>query len=104
MTASMIVIQVAAIVGRRYSRNMPVKEAILQAALLVPSHFLIFEALDIYEQHGVSGLGYPTAVSTCLMGFSLYSVVILRERLTLLRAMGLACGFIGVVLATWKAG
>ena len=104
LTVSMLVFQAAAIGGRRYTRNVAWKEAIAMTCLTVPSHFLVYLALDVFAEHQLTGLGYPMAVCVCLLGFAVYSVVILKERLTLLRAMGLLLGIGGVVLVAWKVG
>ena len=104
LSASALVLQTVAIVGRRYTRDAPWKEAIAMGCLMVPSHFLIYLALDIFAAHELTGLGYPMAVCACLLGFAIYSVVILKERLTPLRAAGLALGIVGVVLVAWKVG
>ena len=104
LSASALVLQTVAIVGRRYTRDAPWKEAIAMGCLMVPSHFLVYLALDAFAAQELTGLGYPMAVCACLLGFAVYSVVILRERLTRLRAVGLAMGIVGVVLVAWKVG
>ncbi len=104
LSASALVLQTTAILGRRYTRHAPWKEAIFMGCLMVPSHFLVYLALDIFAAHELTGLGYPMAVCACLLGFAVYSVLILKERLTLLRAAGLFLGLIGVVLVAWKVG
>ncbi len=108
LSASTIVFQTVAIVGRRYTREAPWKEAVAMGCLMVPSHFLVFEALDVFEAAKLTGLGYAMAVCACLLGFVVYSVIVLKERLTVLRGIGLGMGIVGVVLVpitteSWRA-
>jgi uncharacterized membrane protein len=108
LSASAIVFQIVAISGRRYTRDAPWKEAVAMGCLMVPSHFLIYKALDIFAEAKLTGLGYPMAVCACLLGFVVYSIVVLKEKLTFLRGVGLVLGFVGVVLVpittdSWQA-
>ena len=108
LSASTIVLQVVAIVGRRYTRDAPWTEALVMGCLMVPSHFLVYLAIDIFAAEDLTGLGYPMAVCACLLGFAVYSLVVLKERLTPLRGVGLAMGIVGVVLVpvtaeSWRA-
>ncbi len=104
LTAGMLIYQVLALALKRYNRSMPFVEAILMTALVVPSQLMIFMALDIFKANGLSGLGWPTAISTCIVGFSLYSIFVLREPLTRLRLLGISLGLAGVILVAVKVG
>jgi drug/metabolite transporter (DMT)-like permease len=97
-TAGTIIYQVLAIALKRYNRNMPFIEGILMTALVIPSQLLIFQALEIFSAHKLNGIGWPTAISTCIVSFSFYSIFILKEPLTKLRLTGLLFGIVGVVL------
>ena len=98
LTGGMILFQFIAMAMRRYTRQLPWKEIAISVALIVPSQVLIFKALDIFERHEVGGLTWPTAIATCIVAFALYSVFILKEKMTALRGVGIACGVIGIVL------
>jgi drug/metabolite transporter (DMT)-like permease len=104
LTAGAIVYQVLALALKRYNRTMPFIEAIILTVLVVPSQLLIFRALDIFDAYHRSGLGWPTAISTCIVSFSLYSIFVLKEPLTRLRLTGILFGIVGVVLVAIKAG
>ncbi len=101
LTASMVVYQGVAIVKRRYRRPLPIKEALILPALVVPSHFIIYRALDLFDAAGKAGLGFPTAVSTSIVTFALYSVFVLKEPLTRWRAVGLVLCVAGVIMVAF---
>jgi uncharacterized membrane protein len=102
LTASMIVYQVIALAQRRYRRPLPIREALILPVLVVPSHFIIYGAVDLFDEAGRAGLGYPTAVSTCIVSFALYSVFVLREPLTRWRAAGLVLCAAGIIMVAFK--
>ncbi len=57
-----------------------------------------FRGLDLLARNGRGGLGYPIGIGICVIGFSLYSWLILKERTTRLASAGLAAVCIGVVI------
>ena len=53
------------------------------------SLFFFFRGLDLLAKSGCGGLGYPIAIGVCVVGFSLYSLLILREKFARLSLAGL---------------
>ena len=60
------------------------------------SKFLTFPGLDRLERLGVGSMGYPVAVASCIAGFFPYGVLVLRERIDLLQALGAILGLVGI--------
>ena len=98
LTGGMIIFQIIAMTMGRYTRTLPWRMIVVSVALIVPSQVLIFKALDIFERHEVGGLTWPTAIATCIVAFALYSVFILKEKMTTLRGVGIAMGVVGIIL------
>jgi drug/metabolite transporter (DMT)-like permease len=98
LTGGMIIFQIIAFVMNRYTRKLPWMLIVVSVALIVPSQVLIFKALDVFEHHELTGLAWPMAIATCIVAFALYSVFILKERMTVLRGIGIALGIVGMVL------
>ena len=46
---------------------------------------------------GRAGLGYPLAIGICVIGFSLYSLLILKEKLARLSMAGRGAVCIGII-------
>ncbi len=57
-----------------------------------------FNGLDLLARANAGAVGYPLMVSSCLIGFFLYSALILRERQTPAQYAGLAACVAGSVL------
>jgi drug/metabolite transporter (DMT)-like permease len=98
LTGGMIIFQLIALAGKRYARKLPWIEIVVSVALIVPSQVLIFKTLDIFKTYDLTGLAWPVAIATCIVAFALYSVFVLKERMTLLRGLGIALGVVGIVL------
>ena len=43
-------------------------------------------------------MGYPVMVASCIVGFFPYGLLVLRERINPLQALGAAVGIAGIVL------
>lgn len=59
---------------------------------------LQYPGMDTLARCGVGSLSYPLLVGSCLVGFSLYSIFILREKNSLLQYAALGCCLTGIVL------
>lgn len=62
------------------------------------SLFFFYQGLDMLVKNGCAGLGYPIAIGVCVVGFSLYSLLILKEKFSRLSLAGLAAVCIGIIL------
>lgn len=70
----------------------------LQASILIDKLFLSFKAMDIMARLGRGGVSYPVMVVSCIAGFTLYSMIILREKVTWRSAFGLLLCALGIVM------
>ena len=70
----------------------------LQFFGLVFAIFLQYPGMDTLARCGVGSLSYPLLVGSCLVGFSLYSIFILREKNTPLQYGALGCCLAGIVM------
>jgi multidrug transporter EmrE-like cation transporter len=82
--------------------KIPDKAELCVAASLVfmglPSHFCLYKAMDCLKPLQMVGAVYPLAVGTCILGFALYSLLVLKEKTTTFHIVGLAVGLTGIVL------
>lgn len=62
------------------------------------SLFFFYQGLDLLARNGRAGLGYPISIGVCVAGFSLYSLLILKEKFARLCLAGLAAVCIGIIL------
>ena len=70
----------------------------LQASILIDKLFLSFRAMDMMAKFGRGGISYPVMVVSCIAGFTLYSMIILREKVTWRSACGLFLCVLGIVM------
>ena len=61
------------------------------------SIFFFVYGVDRLAAAGCGGLGYPVAIGVCLIGFSVYSLCILREKLTKVGLIGLLSIILGII-------
>ncbi|MBN2642274.1 MAG: hypothetical protein JXR78_11510 [Victivallales bacterium] len=54
--------------------------ALLMAAQSVLSIRLFYVAMDHLAAHGMGSIGFPMIVGSCIFGFSIYSIFILKEK------------------------
>ena len=47
---------------------------------LIAGYFLQYNGMDTLASAGMGGIAYPLMVGSCIVGFSLYSVVVMREK------------------------
>jgi multidrug transporter EmrE-like cation transporter len=64
----------------------------------LPSHFCLYKAMDCLKPLQMVGTVYPLAVGTCILGFALYSLLVLKEKTTTFHILGLAVGLAGIVI------
>ncbi|MBO4618600.1 MAG: hypothetical protein J5654_00675 [Victivallales bacterium] len=65
---------------------------------LVVSFWLSFRGMDLVTAHGLGAICYPVMVCSCLVGFPIYSTLVLRERCTALQWAALITGVAGIVM------
>lgn len=70
----------------------------LQVFQLSASLFLSYNGMDRMAKLGLGALSYPIMVVSCIAGFTLYSFVFLRERLSWQQVTGLLCCVGGITL------
>jgi drug/metabolite transporter (DMT)-like permease len=70
----------------------------LQSLGLISGFFLLFNGMDRMAKLGMGAISYPIMVVSCIMGFTLFSLIWLRERLTWQAVAGLVSCMAGMVL------
>ena len=70
----------------------------LNAVGLTASYLLFYNALNFLAEADAGSLGYPLVVSSCVVGFFLYSVIFLREKTGILQKIGFLFGVAGIVI------
>ena len=70
----------------------------LQFFGLISACLLQYPAMDALARHGIGGASYPIMIASCLVGFSLFSIFCLKERLTPLQYAALGCCIAGIPL------
>lgn len=63
----------------------------------VHNFLLFFNGVDLLTQCNSGGLGYPVNIGICLVGFSLYSLIFLREKFSIVEYTGVICITAGVI-------
>ena len=66
------------------------------------SLFFFYRGLDILARIGCAGLGYPLSIGACVIGFSLYSLLILKEKFPRASLIGLGVVCIGIITVAMK--
>ena len=59
--------------------------------------YLTFNGMDRMAKLGYGAISYPVMVVSCIAGFSLYSILVLREKCTWKSATGLLCCVLGII-------
>ena len=75
---------------------------LLAGVNLVSGYFLMYRGFNLVAEAGAGAVSYPVLVSSCMVGFALYSSVVLKEKLRLLPGLGLACALAGLVCISWS--
>ena len=66
------------------------------------SLFIFYRGLDLLAKNGCGGLGYPISIGVCVVGFSLYSLLIMKEKFARLSMAGLAAVCLGIIVISVK--
>lgn len=62
------------------------------------SVFLFFPGLDLLQAAGRGSMGYPIVVCSCIVGFFLYGLLALHEKLRPLQLLGAILGIAGILI------
>lgn len=73
----------------------------LQSVGLTVTYLLQFPGIDAMAKHGLGNASYPVMVSSCLIGFFLYSAFFLHEKIRLIHYLALLCCFCGIIMICW---
>ncbi len=71
---------------------------IVVAVLNTASMGIIFAALDLLSKGGIGAVGFPLAISASLVGFTLYSLFVMREKCYAFTILGLFMILTGGIL------
>ncbi|MEK6793900.1 MAG: hypothetical protein AABZ39_03935 [Spirochaetota bacterium] len=71
--------------------------ALGMAVLNTVSVKLFYVSLDMLSMHGMASICFPLIVGSCIIGFSLYSLFVLREKSRWFNWFGLAATIIGII-------
>lgn len=72
------------------------------AVLAIFSYIILFHAIDILAREGMSGFVFPFSQATCMVGFALYSLLLLKERFSRSACYGLCCGVTGIIMMAFR--
>lgn len=70
----------------------------LNAVGLTANYLLFYNALDFLAKADAGSLGYPLVVSSCIVGFFLYSAIFLREKTGFFQKTGFFLGITGIIV------
>lgn len=70
---------------------------LLEGFELIFSFFLFYPGMDCLSHAGAGAIAYPVMVSSCLIGFELFAVLILREKRTPMQRAALLLSLIGII-------
>ena len=84
--------------GNLRSKHLWIYTGLLQFFGLISASLLQYPAMDTLARHGIGGASYPIMIASCIVGFSLFSLLCLKERLTLLQYAALGCCIAGIPL------
>ena len=65
---------------------------------LICAILLQYPAMDKLAQLGAGSLSYPLMVSACVVGFAVYSIVVLREKPSPVQVASLCCCTAGIIM------
>ncbi|MBO7741041.1 MAG: hypothetical protein J6S21_00670 [Victivallales bacterium] len=69
---------------------------------VVCAYFLTYRGLDILASEGYGAMGYPVMVVSCIVGFFLYSALVLREKSTWIHWLAFLACIVGIGMAAYK--
>jgi len=70
---------------------------LLEGVELLASFFLLYPGMDCLSRAGAGAIAYPVMVSSCLIGFELFAVLILREKRNPMQRAALLLSLIGII-------
>ena len=76
--------------------------AVLAILNISASGLFFYRGLDLLARNGCGGLGYPVAIGVCVTGFSLYSLLILKEKCSPPSLAGLAAVCLGIIFIAMR--
>ncbi len=71
---------------------------LLAATSVLSAFFLVYNGMNLVTAAGAGAIAYPVMVGSCIVSFTLYSRLFLREKLTPPQWGGLVVGCFGIVL------
>jgi len=69
----------------------------IQLFNLLFSYLLFYPGIDALAVHGQASISYPMMVGSCILAFTLYSMFLLKEKISKLGWYGLFCSIMGIV-------
>ena len=86
-------------------RKFPGRQALLtgffQSIISIVGQRMLFAGMDILGSYGMVSVVYPLSVGVCIVGVSLYSLLIMKERFKITEVSGIAAGLAGIILISW---
>jgi multidrug transporter EmrE-like cation transporter len=83
-------------------RHLPtwreMKLGFIQTAISLTSLVIHMEGMDRLRHFNLVNIAYPIATGVCILGFALYSLLVLKEHATKATLLGFAAGLIGIAL------
>ena len=76
--------------------------AVLMVLNICSSMLFFYKGLDMLARSGCGGLGYPVAIGVCVIGFSLYSLLILKEKCSPTSLVGLGAVCFGIIFIAMR--
>ncbi len=76
--------------------------AILLSCVMIMSQLLLFETLDTFAQFSKTSLVFPIGIGVSMIAFSLYSLLILKEKTNFYNISGMVFGTLGIALVAIK--
>jgi len=70
----------------------------LQFFGLIFAYLLFYPGIDALAVHGQASISYPMMVGSCILSFTLYSMIFLKEKITKIGWVGLFCSIAGITL------
>ncbi|HEY3333492.1 MAG TPA: hypothetical protein VGK19_25900 [Capsulimonadaceae bacterium] len=88
---------VAAFTKQRVTRAT-VLLGLLSSAFVFTAQMIIFPCMDILQRYGIVGICYPLACGSTIISFSLYSLLVLKERFQARETVAITLGLAGLGL------
>lgn len=101
MSGAMLSYVSASIVLRRLFRQKWLwRYGLALMCIALVSQVLLFKSLDMLGGVSRAALVFPISIGTCIISFSLYSAIVLREPPSTARYVGMGLGVVGVILSS----